>query len=774
MEREKMETITPNLINETLSDYKNPALPISKRVQDLIDRMTLEEKVAQMLCIWKQRELIIDANTGILNRDALRRHFRDGLGQIARISDLAGGLEPVAMAELANQLQTFFTQETRLGIPVVLHEECLHGLAGKDATSYPQPIALASTFNPALVQEIFAAVASDARCRGVHQALAPVVDIMREPRWGRAEETFGEDPYLTAQMGVAAVRGFQGDGTFKNKDHVMATLKHFTGHGEPESGANIGPANISERVLRDFFFYPFRQVIRRAHPASVMPSYNEIDGVPSHANSWLLKCVLHEEWGYSGFLTSDYFAITEMHGKEDSVSHCLAVNKTEAALLAVQAGVNIETPDRDCYPLLIDLVRSGRLAESVIDDLIQPMLYYKFKLGLFEDPFVDPALIQNEKRLQAQRPLALRAAQEAITLLKNQGHMLPLDKAKIKTLAVIGPNADRKMLGGYSGEPAYYCSVRRGIEEKMGASVRVLYAEGCKITVNGSWTQDEIILPDRDENRHLIAEAVATAQQAEMVLLVLGGNEQTSREAWAKNHLGDRTSLDLPGQQNELIEAVLATGKPAILLLFNGRPKSITQIEKHFPAILECWYVGQEGGYAIADVLFGDYNPGGKLPVTVPRSVGHLPCFYNHKPSARRGYVFDDISPLYAFGFGLSYTTFSFSNVRLEKDPIAVGESTSLLVDVCNTGDRAGHEVVQLYIHDLYSSVTRPVKELRGFAKIFLQPGERKTVTMAITPDDLAFTAFDMVHTVEPGAFEIMVGNSSRDEDLTKVILTVL
>lgn len=773
METEKMETIISNPPNETMAAYKNPALPIPQRVNDLINQMTLEEKVAQMMCIWKQRALIIDVETGILNRDALRQHFYNGIGQMARLSDLAGGLAPTTMAELANQLQAFFTQETRLGIPVVFHEECLHGLAGKNATSYPQPIGLAATFDPQLIEEIYTAVAADARSRGAHQALAPVVDIMREPRWGRAEETFGEDPYLTAQMGIAAVRGFQGDGQFTGKTRIMATLKHFTGHGEPESGSNIGPANISERVLRDIFFYPFRQAIKKANPASIMPSYNEIDGVPSHANVWLLKKVLREEWGFSGFLTSDYYAITEMHGKEDSVSHCLAADKREAALLAARAGVNIETPESDCYTHLVELVRSQRLDESILDQLLYPILYYKFKLGLFEDPFVDPALVQNEKRLQAERPLALRAAQETITLLKNEAHLLPLDMKKLGTLAVIGPNADRVMLGGYSGKPAYYCSVLKGIEEKAGQAVRVLYSEGCKITVNGSWWQDDIVLPDPEENKRLIAEAATVAQQADVVVMVLGGNEQTSREAWAKNHLGDRTSLDLPGQQNELIQAVAATGKPMILLLFNGRPKSITAIEKLFPAIIECWYLGQETGYAVADVLFGDYNPGGKLPVTVPRSVGHLPCFYNHKPSARRGYVFDDITPLYPFGYGLSYTTFAFSDIRLEKNKINVDESTRVLVDVRNSGHRSGTEVVQMYIHDMYSSVTRPVKELRGFARIELKPGERKTVALDITPDDLAFTTISMEHKVEPGEFEIMVGNSSRDEDLLKVILQV-
>ncbi len=775
MDRKKMGVGVPAAPAPSTSypEYKNPQLSVERRVDDLLGRMTLEEKVAQMVCLWRLREHIFKPGTTDLDPEGMKQWCGHGMGQIARPSDLLGGLAPAALAEVTNRLQKYFIEQTRLGIPVIFHEECLHGLAAKDATSYPQPIGLASTFNPELVQEIYSSIAADARSRGTHLALTPVIDVMREPRWGRAEETFGEDPYVSARMGIAAVKGFQGDGEYRDKTHLLATLKHFTGHGEPESGSNIGPANISERVLRDIFFYPFRQVVREAKPAAVMPSYNEIDGIPSHANVWLLQRVLREEMGFTGMLVSDYCAITELFYKEDTVGYGLAENQLEAALLAARAGVNIELPDGDCYPHLPELVRSGRLKESVIDELVRPLLYYKFKLGLFEEPYVDPAQIRNEQRLVRERDLALRAARETMILLKNEGDLLPLDPARSSTIAVIGPNADRQMLGGYSGKPRYYRSVLEGIIEKAGKNARILYSEGCKLTVGGSWNQDEIVLPDPEENRQSIAEAALVAEQADVVILVLGGNEQTSREAWAKTHLGDRTSLDLPGQQNELVQAVLKTGKPVVLLLINGRPNSITAIEKEIPAIVECWYLGQETGYAVADVLFGDFNPGGKLPVTIPRSVGHIPCFYNHKPSARRGYVFDDISPLYPFGYGLSYTTFSISKVRLEKEVIAMGESTRVTAEVRNTGERAGSEVVQLYIRDSFSSVSRPVKELRGFSKIQLAPGESKQVTLAITPDDLAFTTIDMEHKVEPGQFEVMVGSSSRDEDLTRLILQV-
>jgi beta-glucosidase len=754
-------------------DYQNPEMAIAVRVTDLLQRMSLEEKVAQMLCIWEQKKTILFDQQGNLDLNQIKTHLKHGVGQIARISDCNDGLGALETAELANQLQKFFKEETRLGIPVIFHEECLHGLAAKEASSYPQPIGLACTFNPQLIEKIYTAIAEDTRSRGAHQALTPVVDVARDPRWGRVEETFGEDPYLVAQMGIAAVKGFQGDAEFSDKKHILSTLKHFAAHGEPEGGSNCGPVNISERLLRDTFLYPFREAIQKGGAVSVMASYNEIDGVPSHANRWLLRDVLRKEWDFKGFVVSDYFAVTELNEREEAISHGLAKDKSEAALLAVKAGVNIETPDKNCYPNLVRLVREGKVDESVIDELVTPMLSYKFQLGLFEDPYVDPALIQNDLRLEKERKLALQAARESITLLKNEGNLLPLRLQENQTLAVIGPNADRDLLGGYSGIPKYNTSVLKGIKEKASGDITVLYSEGCKITVGGSWNEDVVTLPDPEDDRRLIEDAVSTAQKADTVILVLGGNEQTSREAWHKNHMGDRAALELFGRQNELVEAVLKTGKPVIVLLFNGRPLAITNLHERVPAILECWYLGQETGYAVADVLFGDYNPAGKLPISFPRSAGHLPCYYNHKPSARRGYLNDDITALYPFGYGLSYTTFKFSNLRLEKTSIAIKDSTTVLIDVANSGPLAGEEVVQLYIRDLVSSVTRPVKELKGFKKINLEAGESRTVSLPILPENLAFTDINMNHSVEPGEFEIMVGNSSRDEDLQTVMLEV-
>ena len=755
--------------------YRNPKLTPLRRTKDLLSRMTLEEKAAQMICIWREKaETLVDTD-GQFSPAKARAAFKEGhgLGQVGRLSDAGKGLDARRMAEVANAIQRFFLEESRLGIPVIIHEECLHGHAAIGGTSFPQPIGLGATFDPDLIESLYAMTALEARTRGAHQALTPVVDVARDPRWGRVEETFGEDPFLVSRMGIAAVRGFQGDATFRDKTRVIATLKHFAGHGQPESGMNCAPANVSERVLSETFLYPFEQAIRHGGAISVMPSYNEIDGVPSHANRWLLGDVLRKEWSFKGYTVSDYYAIWELSYRPDTHGHFLAKDKKEACALAVEAGVNIELPEPDCYLHLVELVRKGVLKESRLDELVAPMLLWKFRMGLFDDPYVDPEHAAAVSGCDAHRALALEAARETITLLKNEGGLLPLNASAIQTIAVIGPNADRPMLGGYSGQPAHCSTVLDGVRARVPKSVKVLYSEGCMITQPGSWNQDEVLPSDPDEDRKLIAVAVRTARKADVIVLAIGGNEQTSREAWSLKHMGDRTSLDLIGRQDELVRALLAVGKPAVVLLFNGRPLSIRDVAESVPAILECWYLGQETGTAIAEVLFGDINPSGKLPITIPRSVGHVPAYYNHKPSARRGYLFDDVSPLFAFGFGLSYNTFEFSPPRLSKTRIRRDGSTRLSVDVTNTGTRAGAEIVQLYIRDLVSSVTRPVKELKGFRRVVLQRGETRTVAFEITPELLAFWDVNMRYTVEAGDFELMTGNSSRDCDLQKVILRV-
>jgi beta-glucosidase len=755
--------------------YKNAKLPSARRVKDLLSRMTLEEKAAQMLCVWQEKAQKLVDEKGDFDLAKAKKAFRDrrGLGQVGRPSDAGGGKKARAMAELTNAIQKFFLENSRLGIPVMFHEECLHGHAAPDGTSFPQPIALGATFNPDLVEQFFTMTALEARVRGAHHALTPVVDVAREPRWGRVEETYGEDPYLVSRLGIAAVRGFQGDRNFRDKKHVLATLKHFVGHGQPESGMNCAPANVSERVLRETFLYTFKEALREAEAVTIMASYNEVDGVPSHANKWLLKDVLRKEMGFKGFIVSDYYAIWELGYRPDTHGHFVAKDKKESCALAVNAGVNIELPDPDCYLYLVELVKKGVLKESQLEELVAPMLFWKFEMGLFDDPYVDPAEADRVVGSDAHKKLARTAAQEAITLLKNDKNIAPLDLNKIKTIAVIGPNANRTLLGGYSGVPKHEVTVLEGIRNRVDNRAKVLYSEGCKITIGGNWNQDAVVPSDPAEDRKQIKEAVEVAKQADVIVLAIGGNEQTSREAWNLQHMGDRTSLDLVGRQDELVEAMAALGKPIVAFLFNGRPLSINHLIAHVPVIFECFYLGQESGHAIADVLFGDVNPGGKLPISFPRSVGHLPVFYNYKPSARRGYLFDDVSPLFAFGYGLSYTTFELKNPRLTKKKITTKGATQVQVDVTNTGKRAGSEVVQLYIRDLVSSVTRPIKELKGFKKVYLKPGETTTVTLDITPDALAFFDVNMKHVVEPGDFSIMIGTSSRDQDLQKLTLQV-
>ncbi|HXI71543.1 MAG TPA: glycoside hydrolase family 3 N-terminal domain-containing protein [Verrucomicrobiae bacterium] len=762
--------------------YKNPSASAARRVKDLLARMTLEEKAAQMMCLWQEKTTkLLDAHSNFDFQKA-RAAFKQGrgIGQVGRPSDAGStpsdagiGKNARETAELANAIQEFFIEHSRLGIPVMFHEECLHGHAAIGATSFPQPIGLGATFNPELVEQLYAMAAEEARVRGAHQALTPVVDVARDARWGRVEETYGEDPFLNTQLGIAAVHGFQGDATFKDKKRVIATLKHFAAHGQPESGQNCAPVNVSERVLRETFLHPFKDAIQKGGAISVMASYNEIDGVPSHSSEWLLRDVLRKEWGFKGFVVSDYYAIWELHHRPDTHGHFVAKDKKQACELAVKAGVNIEFPEPDCYLHLVELVRKGMLKEKQLDELVAPMLLWKFKMRLFDDPYVDPDEAERVVGCDANRKLALQAARETITLLKNENNLAPLKPAKLKTIAVIGPNAHRSLLGGYSGVPKHNVTVLDGIKARVGDLVKVLHSEGCKITIGGSWNADEVTPSDPAEDRKQIAEAVEVAKQADVIVLAIGGNEQTSREAWNLKHMGDRTNLDLIGRQDELVKAMLATGKPVIVFLFNGRPLSINYVAENVPVIFECFYLGQETGHAVADVLFGDFNPGGKLPISFPRSAGHLPVFYNYKPSARRGFLFDDVSPLFAFGQGLSYTSFKLTNPRLQKQRIGVKGSTHVSVDVTNTGKRAGTETVQLYIRDLVSSVTRPVKELKGFQKVLLQPGETKTAVIDITPDSLAFYDVKMKYVVEPGKFEIMIGNSSRDADLQKLILTV-
>jgi beta-glucosidase len=729
--------------------------------------MTLEEKVAQIQCLAYLDRALRDEE-GKFSEAKARELLKNGVGQILAIAGFTyQGVKPVESARFANAVQKFLREQTRLGIPTMMVGEGLHGYMAPDATSFPQAIALASTWDLDLVHDVFSVTAAEARARGVHHFNTPLLDVARDPRWGRTEETYGEDPYLVARMGVTAIKAFQGPGPTIDKQHVIAAVKHFAGYGQPEGGRNIAPANISERTFREFILYSFRAGIMEGGAQAVMPSYNEVDGIPSHANRWLLQKVLREEWGFPGYVISDAAAVERLIS-----DHHLAAGPAEAAKKALEAGVDIEISARGgCYGTLAQQVREGRIAEVTLDRAVARVLRAKFLLGLFEDPCVDPDYADKICRLQEHRDLALKAAHEAIVLLKNQNNLLPLDRTKLKSIAVIGPNAATVRLGGYSSTPAYTVSILDGIKKKLGTSVKVDYALGCAITEgNQTWFDGKIIPPDPKLDAQRIAKAVALAKTADVVVVAVGDNDQTAREA-GDNHLGDRDSLDLVGRQDDLVEAIVETGKPTIVVLIAGRPASIRYIAENVPAILGSWSLGQETGNAVADVLFGDYNPGGKLPITFPQNVGQLPAYYNHKPSAEGEYLLTVNGPLFPFGWGLSYTTFKYENLRVSPEKIGLQGQTTVRVDVTNTGKVGGDEVVQMYIRDQVSSVTRPVKELKGFRRIRLAPGEAKTVEFTLGPDALSFYNEEMRRVVEPGLFDVMVGGNSVD--LTKTILEV-
>jgi Beta-glucosidase-related glycosidases len=749
--------------------YRNPKLPVEQRVADLLSRMTLEEKVAQMEGAWENKNFHKDPQTMFVDEkgnflpERAAVLMKDGLGQISRPSE---GRGPREMTEFTNTVQKWMKEHTRLGIPVMFHDECLHGHVAIKGTSYPAAIGLASSWDPGLLYEVFAATAAEARARGAQQCLAPVLDLARDPRWGRTEETYGEDPYLVSRLGVAAITGFQGVGPTIDKAHVMATAKHFAVHGQPEGGTNVAPGNYSDRVVREYFLKPFQAAVQEAHVGTVMASYNEIDGVPSHANKHLLKDVLRREWGFDGALVSDYFGIAELIR-----IHHVAATPAEAARMALDAGVDIDLPFVAGYDTLPEQVKQGTVSEKDIDRAAGNILRAKFLTGLFDDPYVDPEMAEQITNSAEHQKLALKAAHEAIILLKNQDHLLPLEKTKYKKIAVIGPNAADVHLGGYSNKPGRSVSILQGVKDKVG-SADVLYAEGCKITESlPDWDADKVVLGDPALNAKRIEEAVKIAKRADLIILALGDNEQTSREAWAPEHAGDRDSLELLGNQDDLAKSMVSTGKPVVVVLLHGRPNAINYIAENVPAILDGWYLGQEGGTAVADVLFGDQNPGGKLPITVPRSVGQLPDYYYQKPSAKREFLGSTTEPLFVFGWGLSYTTFKYENLRLAADHIGPAGTTKALVDVKNTGMRRGDEVAQLYIRDEVSSVTRPVKELRGFRRVSLEPGETKTLEFNLGPDELSFLNRDMHRVVEPGTFKIMAGGNSKE--LIETTLTV-
>lgn len=742
----------------------------------IIADMTLDEKLAQLSCIWINKGQILDEN-GDFSPDKMKALHPHGVGCFARPQDTMGmevteerrdvndatvvrrmsARTPSETVRLTNAVQKWMIEETRLGIPTLFHEEGLHGFQARYATAFPQSIALASTFDPELLERVYSITAREIRVRGVHHVLSPVVDVALDPRWGRIEETFGEDPYLVSRLGVAAIRGFQGTGETIPDDKVLTTLKHMTGHGQPEAGMNVGPAQLPERVLREVFFPPFEAAVKEAGAASVMASYNEIDGIPSHANSWLLNDVLRGEWGFDGVVVADYFAINELQ-----VRHSLVDSLGAAGALAITSGVDFELPDGVAFYQMKDALEAGDMDISIITAAVERVLRMKKRGGVFTDPYADAAEADALTGNAEARSVALEAAHKAAVLVKNEGGALPLDKSSLTRVAIVGPNSDITVLGGYSDEPRQTISILDGFKAEFGDDIEIVHAKGVELTDNRSWWDDEVNLADPAENMRMINEAVAAVQGADIIILAIGGDESTSREAWSETHKGDRDDVTLIGQQKELVDALAATDIPMVGIIISGRPLALTNVQDHFDAILYGWQLGQETGTAVADLLVGNVSPSGKMPVSVPRNVGQLPVFYNHKPTARRGYAFTETAPLYAFGSGMSYTTFEISAPTLSHAEIATDGDTTVTVSVTNTGNVAADEVVQMYIRDKISTVTRPVMELKGFQRVSLEPGETKQVELAITPASLQFYNREMERVVEPGEFEIMVGSSSQ------------
>lgn len=748
-------------------DYKNKNLSPEERTKDLLARMTLDEKIMQLQCIWQTKSTVF--TNGDFDLVKAEKVLKNGLGEIARINETGGAnsvnYHPKDAAMLYNKVQKFFIEKTRLGIPVMIHEESSHGMLSQDATNFPVPIGLASTWNENLMTEIFTAVATEVRAKGAQHVLAPVVDVVRDPRWGRTDECMGEDPFLISRLAVAEVKAYQGNNVYLENNKVAVTLKHFGVHGQSEGGNNTAPSNMDERTAREVFFKPFKACIDEAVPMNIMSSYNELWGIPAHSNKKLLTDILRKEWGFKGAIISDYGGITNLNTIDR-----VATTVDEAGLLAFKAGVNFENPDPDGYKNLKQFVDNGQISMEELDYAVSRILINKFRMRLFDEPYLDTDKSDQLVGNSQNRAIAYKAASEAMVLLKNDNSFLPLDKYKIKTIAFIGPNADRCILGGYSGNPRVKISPLQALKEKYGDKMNVLYAEGVKITDTNSPFPEVIKLVPIEENYRRIAEAVEVAQKADVIVLFVGGNEATSREAYANTAPGDLPTLDLLNGQNELIRQIVALGKPTCAFVNSGPPLSIGSLVDAVPAVMQCWFLGQEGGYAIVDALFGDINPSGKLPISFPRSAGHIPAFYNYKPSAHRGYNLGfQVSPLFPFGFGLSYTTFQYSNLKISSPTMRKSGIVEVSVDVKNTGRRKGAEVVQMYIRDDFSSVTRPVKELKGFKKIWLEPGQTQTVTFTINSELLSFYDSNMKWVVEPGNFTIMVGTSSDNKGSIKL-----
>jgi len=761
-------------VNMEVKLYQDKNAPVKARVEDLLKRMSLEEKVAQLGSVGP--EALLDEQ-GEFCLEKAKQAIPYGIGQITRVAG-ASGLDPEKAAKAANAIQRYLMEHTNLQIPALFHEECLSGLMAKGGTAYPQAIGLASTWNADLVKRMTSEIRKQMLAIGARLGLSPVLDLARELRWGRVEETFGEDPYLSAVMATNYIKGLHEGPDFTNS--VFGTLKHFAGHGIAEGGRNHAPVYVTPRIFREVHLFPYEVAIKEANAKVVMNAYHDIDGVPCAASKELLTDVLRGELGFEGIVVSDYNSIKMLY-----TEHQVAESKQQAGILALEAGLDIELPKTDCYgELLVDAVKSGLISMETIDLAVRRHLELKFLLGLFDNPYVDEDKVIEVFETKEQRELARQIARESIVLLKNEGNLLPLDRTKLRSIALIGPSADntRNMLGDYvysahvdSPEDAVpVVSILEGVKAKLGDQVCINYAQGCDIM---------------GESTEGFAEAVAAAKQSDVAIVVVGGRSGLSglinpgdisdvdfttikgqiKDTDGESH--DRVTLDLPGVQEQLVKAIYETGTPTIVVLINGRPLSINWIAENIPAVLEAWLPGEEGGNAVADVLFGDYNPSGKLCVSIPKHAGQMPVNYDRTSiSSRRMYLEVDNKPLYPFGYGLSYTKFAYRNLTITPNQCQAPAQVQIECEVGNVGNVAGEEVVQLYIHDQFASRVRPVKQLKGFAKVHLEPNEWKRIQFTLSTDQLAFYDLGMELVVEPGTFSIMIGSSSADIKLQGIL----
>ncbi|MFA8436878.1 MAG: glycoside hydrolase family 3 N-terminal domain-containing protein [Marinifilaceae bacterium] len=743
--------------------YLNAKLPVEQRVEDLLGRMTLEEKVAQM-CQYVGPEHIREAEKVMTEKDLTNS---DDMGYYPGLScsqleemtrkGLVGSFLHVKNPEEANHLQKL-AMESRLKIPLLIGIDAIHGNGlNVGATVYPTPIGMASTWEPALIERSARETALEMRAMGAQWAFTPNVDIARDARWGRVGETFGEDPHLVSEMGVAMIKGFQGE-DFTGEDKAIACAKHLIAGSEPVNGLNAAPMDVSERTLREVYL-PSYQAAIDAGVFSMMAAHNELNGVPCHSNKYIMTDILRNEMGFDGFYVSDWMDIERLVDQ-----HFVAENEKEACFLSVDAGMDMHMHGPRFHGPVKELVEEERLSEERINQSVRKILEAKFRLGLFENPFVDIKKGKETIFAKGHQSTALDMARKSVVLLKNEG-TLPLKNKKYRKILVTGPNANNQtIMGDWSAlQPEEkVTTIYEGLKKEAPANCQVNFYD-C----------GEVLLKMEDEK---IAKAARLAKSHDLTVVVVG--ENSMRYNWDEKTCGentDRSNIQLPGKQQELVKALYKSGKPLVVVLVNGRPLGTEWIADNVPALLEAWEPGSFGGQAIAEIIYGKVNPSGKLPISIPRNVGQIQTIYNHKPSQYfHKYKNDKSSALFDFGYGLSYTDFEYSNLTIEKVCIHKEESVKVKVMVSNTGKVAGDEIIQLYVRDEYSSVTRPVKELKAFKKLNLDPGESQTVEFVITPKMLEFYNIQMQKVVEPGTFKIMVGGSSRDEDLQMVRLKVM